>query len=54
LRRSPVLLFPVEKLTQDREPKPFWRGQEIRLFPLFSNRLVIQGVGYFHSPFNIP
>lgn len=54
LRRSPVVLLPVEKLTMDTEPKMFWRNQEIRLRPLFGNRLEPQGVGYFYSPFNIP
>lgn len=52
--RSPVILFPVDKLTLDTEPKMYWRNQEIRLRPLFGNRLEPQGVGYFHSPFNIP
>lgn len=54
LRRSPVILLPVEKLTMDAEPKMYWRNQEIRLRPLFGNRLEQQGVGYFYSPFNIP
>lgn len=54
LRRSPVILFPVDKLTMDAEPKMYWRNQEIRLRPLFGNRLEPQGVGYFYSPFNIP
>ncbi|MCL4459198.1 MAG: hypothetical protein M1136_10335 [Chloroflexi bacterium] len=54
LRRSPVVLFPVDKLTMDAEPKMYWRNQEIRLRPLFGNRLEPQGVGYFYSPFNIP
>ncbi len=53
-RRSPVILFPVEKLTMDAEPRMYWRSQEIRLRPLFGNRLEQQGVGYFYSPFNIP
>lgn len=53
-RRSPVILFPVDKLTMDAEPKMYWRNQEIRLRPLFGNRLEPQGVGYFYSPFNIP
>jgi len=53
-RRSPVILFPVDRLTIDAEPKMFWRNQEIRLRPLFGNRLEPQGVGYFYSPFNIP
>jgi hypothetical protein len=53
-RRSPVILFPVDKLTMDTEPKMYWRNQEIRLRPLFGNRLEPQGVGYFYSPFNIP
>jgi len=54
LRRSPVILFPVDRLTMDAEPKMYWRNQEIRLRPLFGNRLEPQGVGYFYSPFNIP
>ena len=54
LRRSPVVLFPVYKLTVDTEPKMYWHNQEIRLRPLFGNRLEPQGVGYFYSPFNIP
>jgi hypothetical protein len=54
LRRSPVVLFPVDRLTMDAEPKMYWRNQEIRLRPLFGNRLELQGVGYFYSPFNIP
>jgi len=54
LRRSPVILFPVHKLTMDAEPKMYWYSQEIRLRPLFGNRLEPQGVGYFYSPFNIP
>ena len=54
LRRSPVILFPVYKLTVDAEPKMYWHNQEIRLRPLFGNRLEPQGVGYFYSPFNIP
>jgi hypothetical protein len=53
-RRSPVLLFPVDRLTMDAEPKMYWRNQEIHLRPLFGNRLEPQGVGYFYSPFNIP
>ncbi len=54
LRRSPVILYPVHKLTVDAEPKMYWHNQEIRLRPLFGNRLEPQGVGYFYSPFNIP
>lgn len=54
LRRSPVILFPVHKLTVDAEPKMYWHNQEIRLRPLFGNRLEPQGVGYFYSTFNIP
>ncbi len=54
LRRSPPVLFPVDKLTMDAEPKMYWRNQEIHLRPLFGNRLEPQGVGYFYSPFNIP
>ncbi|MBM4461752.1 MAG: hypothetical protein FJ012_00255 [Chloroflexi bacterium] len=54
LRRSPVVLLPVDKLTMDVEPKMYWRNQEIRLRPLFGNRLEPQGVGHFYSPFNIP
>jgi len=54
LRRSPVILFPVHKLTVDAEPKMYWHNQEIRLRPLFGNRLEPQGVGHFYSPFNIP
>lgn len=54
LRRSPVVLFPVDGLTMDAEPKMCWRSQEIRLRPLFGNRIEPQGVGYFFSPFNIP
>ena len=54
LRRSPVILFPAHKLTVDAEPKMYWHNQEIRLRPLFGNRLEPQGVGYFYSPFNIP
>ena len=53
-RRSPVILFPVDRLTIDAEPKMFWRNQEIRLRPLFGNRLEPQGVGYFYSPYTIP
>jgi len=53
-RRSPVILLPVDKLTMDTEPKMYWRNQEIRLRPLFGNRLEPQGAGYFYSPFNIP
>lgn len=53
-RRSPVILFPVDKLTMDAEPKMFWHNQEVRLRTLFGNRLEPQGVGYFYSPFNIP
>ncbi len=53
-RRSPVILFPADRLTMDTEPKMYWRNQEIRLRPLFGNRLEPQGVGYFYSPFNIP
>ena len=54
LRRSPVILYPVHKLTVDAEPKMYWHNQEIRLRPLFGNRLEPQGVGYFYSTFNIP
>lgn len=54
LRRSPVILFPVDRLTMDKEPKVYWRKQEIRPRSLFGNRLEPQGVGYFYSPFNIP
>lgn len=53
-RRSPVILFSVDKLTMDAEPKMYWRNQEVRLRPLFGNRLEPQAVGYFFSPFNIP
>ncbi len=53
-RRSPVILFPVDRVTMDTEPKMYWRNQEIRLRSLFGNRLEPQGVGYFFSPFNIP
>jgi hypothetical protein len=53
-RRSPVILLPVDKLTMDAEPKMYWRNKEIRLRPLFGNRIEPQGVGYFYSPFNIP
>jgi hypothetical protein len=53
-RRSPVILFPVDKLTMDAEPKMYWRNEEIRLRPLFGNRLEQQGVGYFFSLFTIP
>ena len=54
LRRSPVILLPIDRLTMDMEPKMYYRNQEIRLRPLFGNRLEPQGVGYFYSPFNIP
>ena len=54
LRRSPVILLPVHKLTMDTEPKIYWHKQEIRLRPLFGNRLEQHGVGHFYSPFNIP
>lgn len=54
LRRSPVVLFPMDRLTMDAEPKIYWRNQGIRPRPLFGNRLELQGVGYFYSPFNIP
>ena len=54
LRRSPVILFPVHKLTVDAEPKMYWHNQEIRLRPLFGNRIAPKGVGYFYSPFDIP
>ena len=53
-RRSPVILFPADRLTMDAEPKMYWHNQEIRLRPLFGNRLEPQSVGYFYSPFNIP
>ncbi len=53
-RRSPVILLPVDKLTMDAELKMYWRNKEIRLRPLFGNRIQPEAVGYFYSPFNIP
>ncbi len=53
-RRSPVILFPVDRVTMDTEPKMYWRNREIRLRSLFGNRLEPQGVGYFYSPYTIP
>jgi hypothetical protein len=40
-------------LVLDREPKIRYRGKEIRLTPIFGNRLVPRTSGYFYSPFNI-
>ncbi|GAJ21102.1 unnamed protein product, partial [marine sediment metagenome] len=50
LRRSPIILFPVHKLTVDAEPKMYWHNQEIRLRPLFGNRLEPQGVESMGEP----
>lgn len=42
-----------EKLVIDREPKIRLVEKEIRLAPIFGNRLTQKDVEWYHSPFNI-
>jgi hypothetical protein len=49
-----IIQFPIDgSLVLNREPKIRYRGKEIRLTPIFGNRLIPKASGYFHSPFNI-
>jgi len=49
-----IVQFPVDgSLVLDLEPKIRYMGKEIKLTPIFGNRLVPKTSGCFHSPFNI-
>lgn len=52
--RSFIIQFIIDgKLVMDREPKIKLLGKEVRLLPIFGNRLTQRGVDWFYSPFNI-
>ena len=51
LRHSPVVIFEIEKIIQDGEPKLVLDEQDLPLVPIFANRLTQVDVGYFHAPF---
>jgi len=53
-KRNPIIMFTVEeRLVMDREQKIRYMDKEIRLNPLFGNRLTQKDLDWLHSPFNI-
>jgi hypothetical protein len=54
ISKSFTIQFIIEgRLTIDREPKIRMLDKEIRLRPIFGDRLVVRDVDWFYSPFNI-
>lgn len=53
LRTHIIQIIIDGSLIINTEPKIKVPTQEIRLTPIFGNRLTIKTVGYFHSPLNI-
>lgn len=53
MRQNPIVVFVVERITLNREPKLVLGRQTVRFYHIFSKGLVQQGVGYFHSPFSL-
>jgi len=52
--RTHVIQFIIDGyLVMNAEPKIKLLSHEIRLIPIFGNRLTMKVVGYFHSPPNI-
>ena len=53
-KRNPIIMFVIEeRLVIDREPKIRFMGREIKIYPIFGNRLIQRDVDWFHAPFNI-
>lgn len=52
-RRNPVIQFIVEELVMNLEPKVRVDNKEVRLTPIFGNRLTQEDVDWYYSPFNI-
>jgi len=53
MRQNPIVVFVVERITVNREPKLVVGGKPVRFYHIFSKGLVQQGVGYFHCPFSL-
>lgn len=54
LLRTHVIQFIIDGyLVMNAEPKIKFLNHEIRLTPIFGNRLTMKAIGYFHSPPNI-
>jgi len=54
MQKLPVILFSVDRITMDTEPYLGKTGEkQIRLIPIFGNRLEQIDVGFFYAPFNI-
>jgi len=53
MQQNPVVVFVVERITLDREPKLVLGHQTVRFYHIFSKGLVQQDVGYFYSPFSL-
>lgn len=52
--RTHIIQFPINgELTLNREPKIRYKSKEIRLTPIFGNRIKPKTVGFFYSPTNI-
>jgi hypothetical protein len=52
MQHSPsIVVFPVERITLNREPHLVYDGQELRFAHVFGRGLQQQDVGYFTAPF---
>lgn len=52
MQHSPtIVIFPVDRITLNREPHFVYDGQELRFAHVFGRGLQQQDVGYFTAPF---
>ena len=52
--RTHIIQFAINgELTLNKEPKIRYKNKEIRLTPIFGNRIKTKTIGFFHSPTNI-
>lgn len=51
LRYNPVVVFEVERIIQDAEPRLVLDEQDLPLAPVFADRLTQADADYFYAPF---